>query len=235
MYNGIVSRKNLHQHQYRQQYHQLRQHQKLSVNEGSGGATVSSSSSGLYKSGRHLGSSKSLPTTSSSSNAVGGTPAAATTTSIAGLANTASPSSSAAASAASATTTSSQTTPTLQNQSTAQQQQQQQQEQQQSLANKKHSADQEGSGQNGNLSQFSPANKLDNNLDVAENGNDTENGDSLQKSRIDCKSEELSRLKTKCELLIRMCIGGLLLQMTDQSFKDMEGKFKQKTQNIEEK
>lgn len=82
----------------------------------------------------------------------------------------------------------------------------------------------------GNLSQ--PRVSSGEGLDEADGGltdNDTaaiegENGDSLQKSRTDCRSEELSRLKTKCELLIRMCIGGLLLQMTDQSFKDMEGK-----------
>lgn len=214
LYNGIVSRKNLHQQQYRQQHHQLR-HQKLSVEEGSEAASVSSSSSGLYKSGRHLGSSKTLPTSSS----VGGM-VVTTTTTTSGAANLASPSLSATSETA---VTTSQTTSTLQNQSAGPQQQQQQQ--QRGLDSRKNSAEEEVSGQGGNLSQFSSADKLEGNSEADENGTASENGnsDSLQKSRIDCRSEELSRLKTKCELLIRMCIGGLLLQMTDQSFKDMEG------------
>ncbi|KAH8360981.1 hypothetical protein KR093_005998 [Drosophila rubida] len=42
------------------------------------------------------------------------------------------------------------------------------------------------------------------------------------KVRANCKPEELSKLKTRCELLLRSCIGGLLLSMSDQSFKEME-------------
>lgn len=51
--------------------------------------------------------------------------------------------------------------------------------------------------------------------------NDEVNG--MQKVRADCKVEELSELRTKCEYLVRSCIGGLILQMIDQSFKEMEG------------
>ncbi|KAM7351524.1 uncharacterized protein ACRADG_004326 isoform 2-T2 [Cochliomyia hominivorax] len=43
-----------------------------------------------------------------------------------------------------------------------------------------------------------------------------------QKIRASCKTEELSKLKAKCEYLVRSCIGGLILSMTDQQFKDME-------------
>ncbi|KAL9926529.1 uncharacterized protein LOC119633726 isoform X1 [Glossina fuscipes] len=50
--------------------------------------------------------------------------------------------------------------------------------------------------------------------------NDEVNG--MQKVRADCKVEELSELRTKCEYLVRSCIGGLILQMIDQSFKEME-------------
>lgn len=42
------------------------------------------------------------------------------------------------------------------------------------------------------------------------------------KVRANCKPEELSKLKTRCEFLLRSCIGGLLLSMSDQAFKEME-------------
>lgn len=42
------------------------------------------------------------------------------------------------------------------------------------------------------------------------------------KVRANCKPEELSKLKARCELLLRSCIGGLLLAMSDQAFKEME-------------
>ena len=47
----------------------------------------------------------------------------------------------------------------------------------------------------------------------------------MQKIRANCRAEELSKLKAKCEYLVRSCIGGLILSMTDQQFKDMEGKY----------
>uniref|UniRef100_A0A1I8N2T0 Uncharacterized protein n=1 Tax=Musca domestica TaxID=7370 RepID=A0A1I8N2T0_MUSDO len=44
----------------------------------------------------------------------------------------------------------------------------------------------------------------------------------MQKIRANCKPEELNKLQAKCEYLVRSCIGGLILSMTDQQFKDME-------------
>lgn len=46
----------------------------------------------------------------------------------------------------------------------------------------------------------------------------------LQKLKDNCKSEDLEKLKTKCELLVRDCIAGLLIQLSDTDFKSMEGK-----------
>ncbi|XP_011207728.1 uncharacterized protein LOC105229266 isoform X2 [Bactrocera dorsalis] len=48
-----------------------------------------------------------------------------------------------------------------------------------------------------------------------------ENGN-IQKTRSSCKAEELNKLKLQCEFLVRSCISGLLLTMTDQMFKEME-------------
>ncbi|XP_032592049.1 uncharacterized protein LOC6561397 isoform X2 [Drosophila grimshawi] len=42
------------------------------------------------------------------------------------------------------------------------------------------------------------------------------------KVRANCKPEELSKLKARCEFLLRSCIGGLLLVMPDPAFKEME-------------
>ncbi|XP_064539630.1 uncharacterized protein LOC135429294 [Drosophila montana] len=47
-------------------------------------------------------------------------------------------------------------------------------------------------------------------------------GNGQAKVRVNCKPEELSKLKARCELLLRGCIGGLLLAMSDQAFKEME-------------
>ncbi|XP_075153267.1 uncharacterized protein LOC142226903 [Haematobia irritans] len=44
----------------------------------------------------------------------------------------------------------------------------------------------------------------------------------MQKIRANCKAEELIKLKSRCEYLVRSCIGGLILSMTDQQFRDME-------------
>lgn len=52
-----------------------------------------------------------------------------------------------------------------------------------------------------------------------------ENGN-MQKMRSSCKAEELIKLKLQCEFLVRSCISGLLLTMSDQMFKEMEGWFK---------
>lgn len=47
----------------------------------------------------------------------------------------------------------------------------------------------------------------------------------LQKLKANCKSEEFEKLKLKCEILVRDCIAGLLLQLSNDDFKAMEGKF----------
>lgn len=45
----------------------------------------------------------------------------------------------------------------------------------------------------------------------------------LQSMKANCKSEDLEQLKTRCEVLIRNCIVGLLAQLSDEDFKNMEG------------
>lgn len=45
----------------------------------------------------------------------------------------------------------------------------------------------------------------------------------LQKMKANCKSEELEKLKNKCEILVRDCIAGLLVELSLEDFKNMEG------------
>lgn len=47
----------------------------------------------------------------------------------------------------------------------------------------------------------------------------------LQKLKANCKTEDLEKIKIKCEILVRDCIAGLLVQLSQQDFKEMEGKF----------
>ncbi|KAK3913974.1 Voltage-dependent calcium channel type A subunit alpha-1 [Frankliniella fusca] len=44
----------------------------------------------------------------------------------------------------------------------------------------------------------------------------------VQRFKADCKPEELSRLKTRCEILVRDCIAGLLVNLSVQDFKEIE-------------
>ncbi|XP_034237748.1 uncharacterized protein LOC117643147 isoform X2 [Thrips palmi] len=44
----------------------------------------------------------------------------------------------------------------------------------------------------------------------------------MQRFKADCKPEELSKLKTRCELLVRDCIAGLLVNLSVQDFKEIE-------------
>lgn len=46
----------------------------------------------------------------------------------------------------------------------------------------------------------------------------------LQKLKANCKSEEFEKMKLKCEILVRDCIAGLLIQLSNDDFKAMEGK-----------
>lgn len=44
----------------------------------------------------------------------------------------------------------------------------------------------------------------------------------LQKLKSNCKPEELQKFKVKCEILVRDCIGGLLIQLSTKDFKEVE-------------
>ncbi|CAH1369305.1 unnamed protein product [Tenebrio molitor] len=44
----------------------------------------------------------------------------------------------------------------------------------------------------------------------------------LQKLKANCKPEELQKIKTKCEILVRDCIGSLLIQLSLKDFKEVE-------------
>lgn len=48
----------------------------------------------------------------------------------------------------------------------------------------------------------------------------------FQRMKANCKSEELEILKTRCETLVRNCIAGLLVYLSEDDFKGMEGKWK---------
>lgn len=45
----------------------------------------------------------------------------------------------------------------------------------------------------------------------------------MQRMKANCKKEELEKLRAKCQTLIRDCIGGLLINLSTQEFKEMEG------------
>lgn len=49
----------------------------------------------------------------------------------------------------------------------------------------------------------------------------------LQKLKANCKTEDLEKIKIKCEILVRDCIAGLLVQLSQQDFKEMEGRSNQ--------
>jgi len=74
--------------------------------------------------------------------------------------------------------------------------------------------DEKGSGQPEGSGQSADEVKTEEGSGANGNGN---------KARANCKPEELSKLKNRCEILLRSCIGGLLLSMSDQAFKEMEG------------
>ncbi|KRJ97040.1 uncharacterized protein LOC6526311 isoform X3 [Drosophila yakuba] len=73
--------------------------------------------------------------------------------------------------------------------------------------------DEKGSGQPEGSGQSADEVKTEEGSGANGNGN---------KARANCKPEELSKLKNRCEMLLRSCIGGLLLSMSDQAFKEME-------------
>ncbi|XP_054257509.1 uncharacterized protein LOC129001608 isoform X2 [Macrosteles quadrilineatus] len=49
----------------------------------------------------------------------------------------------------------------------------------------------------------------------------------LQKLKANCKPEELQKVKLRCEVLVRDCIAGLLVNLSIQDFKDVEEELNQ--------
>lgn len=45
----------------------------------------------------------------------------------------------------------------------------------------------------------------------------------FQRMKANCKSDDLEKLKLKCEILVRDCIAGLLVHLSNDDFKSMEG------------
>lgn len=45
----------------------------------------------------------------------------------------------------------------------------------------------------------------------------------FQRMKANCKSDDLEQLKLKCEILVRDCIAGLLVQLSNEDFKKVEG------------
>lgn len=45
----------------------------------------------------------------------------------------------------------------------------------------------------------------------------------LRQLKANCRPEELAKLKTKCEILVRDCIAGLLIELSVKDFKEVEG------------
>lgn len=46
----------------------------------------------------------------------------------------------------------------------------------------------------------------------------------FQRLKANCKSDDLEKLRIKCEHLVRDCIAGLLVNLSNDDFKSMEGK-----------
>lgn len=45
----------------------------------------------------------------------------------------------------------------------------------------------------------------------------------FQRMKANCKSDDLEQIKLKCEILVRDCIAGLLVQLSNEDFKKVEG------------
>lgn len=46
----------------------------------------------------------------------------------------------------------------------------------------------------------------------------------LQRMKANCKTDEIHKLKLRCEGLVRGCIAGLLVKLSTEDFKSMESK-----------
>lgn len=51
----------------------------------------------------------------------------------------------------------------------------------------------------------------------------------FQRMKANCKPDELEKLQLKCETLVRDCVAGLLVQLSNDDFQTMESKLKTKT------
>ena len=47
----------------------------------------------------------------------------------------------------------------------------------------------------------------------------------LQRMKANCKTDEIHKLKMRCEGLVRGCIAGLLVKLSTEDFKSMESKY----------
>lgn len=47
----------------------------------------------------------------------------------------------------------------------------------------------------------------------------------IQRLKTSCKSEEIHKLRNRCERLMRTCIAGALVKLSNEDFKSMEGAF----------
>lgn len=45
----------------------------------------------------------------------------------------------------------------------------------------------------------------------------------IQKLKSNCNPEDLQKLKTRCEILVRDCIAGLIINLSVNDFKEIEG------------
>lgn len=51
----------------------------------------------------------------------------------------------------------------------------------------------------------------------------------FERKKANCRTDDLERLQSRCQILVRDCIAGLLVQLSDDDFKAMEGEYSQKT------
>lgn len=104
---------------------------------------------------------------------------------------------------------------------------------------KKQNSEEEGSGDNKNNSS--------NNIETNEESDGDENDENenitnascdapnvtrkqqkiseLQRMKANCKTDEIHKLKMRCEGLVRGCIAGLLVKLSTEDFKSMESKY----------
>lgn len=46
----------------------------------------------------------------------------------------------------------------------------------------------------------------------------------FERKKANCKTDDLEKLQSKCQILVRDCIAGLLVELSNEDFKAMEGK-----------